>query len=102
MPPSQPQATSRQGQPPSPPSPALPRKKRKTDARPVVILGLQGASPEPPDQPAITEKFLRVLFRVGFPKQPAKAANFFAVALRGGGAETAGRAGGSSAVGRVT
>jgi hypothetical protein len=56
--------------------PASPRvfpHKRNTDARPAVILGLQGSSPEPPDQPAKTQNFLRVLFRVGFAKTAGRA-----------------------------
>src|SRR4029450_4500890 len=55
--------------------PASPRvfpQKRKTDARPAVLLGLRGSLPEPPATPAKTQNFLRVLFRVGFPKQPAE------------------------------
>ena len=57
--------------------PASPRvfpQKRKTDARPAVILGLQGSLPEPPATPAKTQNFVCVLFRVGFPKQPAEPA----------------------------
>src|SRR5437899_3891855 len=54
--------------------PGVPPQKRKTEARPAVILGLQGSLPEPPATPAKTQNFLCVLFRVGFPKQPAEPA----------------------------
>ena len=56
--------------------PASPRvfpQKRKTDARPAVILGLLGSLPEPPAMPAKTQNFLRVLFSRGFSKTAGRA-----------------------------
>jgi hypothetical protein len=57
--------------------PASPRvfpQKRKTDARPAVILGLQGSLPDPLDPPAKTEKFCACSIGPGFPEQPAEPA----------------------------